>query len=68
MTALEQAQALQQQAIEILLTERDAIDARLRQLGHGQEKAALGKKRGRPAKLTESALLSQTGNSESVQM
>lgn len=50
MTAIEQAQALQQQAITILLAEREQIDAQLAQLGHGQEKAAPGKKRGRPVK------------------
>jgi hypothetical protein len=47
MTAIEQALALQKQAIEILLAEREQIDAHLSQLGHGQ-----GKKRGRPAKST----------------
>jgi hypothetical protein len=49
MTAIEQAQALQQQAISILLAEREQIDVHLAQLGHGQ---APGKKRGRPAKLS----------------
>jgi hypothetical protein len=33
MTALEQANELQQQAIELLLAERQAIDERLAQLG-----------------------------------
>ena len=45
MTAIEQAQALQQQAIAILLAERDEIDAHLAQLGYGQETK---KRRGRP--------------------
>ena len=50
MTALEQATELQQRAVGILLAERDAIDARLQQLGYGEIKTALSKKRGRPCK------------------
>ena len=50
MNAIEQARQLQDQAIAILLAEREAIDHQLAQLGHGQEKATLGKKRGRPSK------------------
>lgn len=49
MTAIEQAHALQQQAIAILLAEREQIDAHLAQLGYSKE-ATLGKKRGRPTK------------------
>ncbi len=45
MTAIEQADALQEQAITVLLAERQQIDDRLTQLGHGE-----GKKRGRPRK------------------
>jgi hypothetical protein len=52
MTALEQVEQLTQQAITILLTERDAIDARLLQLGHNKTALPL-KKRGRPAKISE---------------
>jgi hypothetical protein len=48
MTAIEKAQALRQQAIAILLAEREQIDTHLAQLGYG-EKAAL-KRRGRPPK------------------
>ena len=48
MTALEQVEQLTRQAVAILLTERDAIDARLQQLGHN--KTAPMKKRGRPCK------------------
>ena len=44
-TALEQANALTDQAIELLLAEREQIDQRLAQL---QNKTALPKKRGRP--------------------
>jgi hypothetical protein len=50
MTALEQASELQQQAIQLLLTEREEIDHRLAQLGHGQEKTTTMKRRGRPPK------------------
>jgi hypothetical protein len=46
MTAIEKALELQNQAIAILLAERELIDEHLAQLGHGQ-----GKKRGRPAKV-----------------
>jgi hypothetical protein len=49
MNAIEQAQALQQQAIAILLAEREQIDVHLKQLGYGTD-TTLGKKRGRPAK------------------
>jgi hypothetical protein len=43
MTALEQATELQAQAVSILLAERDAIDARLRQLGYGENKNHVSK-------------------------
>lgn len=50
MSALEQAEALRQEAISLLLSERQQIDTELEQLGYdGQEKAAF-KKRGRPRK------------------
>jgi hypothetical protein len=52
MTAIEQAQELQRQAVEILIAERGRIDDQLAQLGHGQEKAPSGKKRGRKPKST----------------
>jgi len=58
MTAIEKAQDLQQQAIAILLAEREQIDAHLAQLGHGENKnAPLCKKRGRPAKQHEPSVL-----------
>ena len=50
MTAREQAEELKQQAIALLLKEREQIDVELKALGYGQEKAALGKRRGRPPK------------------
>jgi hypothetical protein len=55
MTAIEKALELQQQAIAILLAERELIDAQLAQLGHGQ-----GKKRGRPLKVQPDPPVSQT--------
>jgi len=39
MTAIEQAEQLRLQAIEILTAERGRIDEQLAQLGHGQEKS-----------------------------
>jgi hypothetical protein len=50
-TAIERANELTQQAIAILLAEREKIDAHLAQLGYGKD-LTLGKKRGRPAKNT----------------
>jgi hypothetical protein len=50
MTALEQVEQLTQQAMNILLAEREQIDARLAQLGYGNNKTAPMKKRGRPTK------------------
>jgi hypothetical protein len=49
MTAIEQAQELQQQAVAILLAEREKIDTHLTQLGYGREMTR-GTKRGRPVK------------------
>jgi hypothetical protein len=50
MTALEQVAQLKQQAIELLLNEREQIDSELNQLGYGQENAPSGKRRGRRSK------------------
>jgi hypothetical protein len=47
MTALEQAAELQEKAITILLAEREVIDRRLQQLGHG-DRDLQPKRRGRP--------------------
>ena len=64
MTAIEQADALTQEAVELLLAERQQIDDRLHQLGHadgaGQKKTTLGKKRGRPSKLSQPSPLDTT--------
>lgn len=64
MTAIEEAEGLRQQAIAILVKERDEIDACLVQLGHGQEKAPTGKRRGRPIKIQEEALERPSSHSE----
>lgn len=53
MTIIEKSEELRQQAITLLLTEREAIDQQLNTLGHGQEKTA-SKKRGRPRKEDQS--------------
>ena len=50
MTALEQVAQLKQQAIDLLLNEREHIDSELNQLGYGQENAPTGKRRGRRPK------------------
>ena len=50
MTALEQVAQLKQQAIDMLLNEREHIDSELNQLGYGQENAPSGKRRGRRPK------------------
>ena len=50
MTALEQVAQLKQQAIKLLLNEREHIDSELNQLGYGQENAPSGKRRGRRPK------------------
>jgi len=49
MTAIERANELQAQAIQILLAEREQIDTHLKQLGYGEDTIPR-KKRGRPAK------------------
>jgi hypothetical protein len=54
MTTMERAEELRQQAISLLIGERDQIEAQLALLGYGQEKAPSGKRRGRrPKNLTE---------------
>ena len=51
MTARDQANELKNQAIDLLLREREAIEEELKALGYGEIKAALPlKKRGRPPK------------------
>ena len=50
MTAIERVNELKEQAIAILLAEREEIDSHLAQLGYGKIKTAPMKKRGRPTK------------------
>jgi hypothetical protein len=50
MTALEQAEALRQQAIAVLLDEREAIERKLKLLAYGAEQKTASKRRGRPPK------------------
>jgi hypothetical protein len=50
MTAMEQVLELKKRAVEILIAEREQIDAQLDQLGYGKENPAPMKKRGRPTK------------------
>jgi hypothetical protein len=50
MTVFEQVTQLKQQAIDLLLNEREHIDSELNQLGYGQENAPSGKRRGRRPK------------------
>jgi hypothetical protein len=49
MSVIQKSEELRRQAIELLITEREAIDNQLAILGHGQEKSPAGKKRGRPS-------------------
>ena len=51
MTAIKQAHDLKQQAIDLLLNEREKIDQELQQLGHGEIKSP-SKRRGRPPKIS----------------
>jgi hypothetical protein len=59
MTAIEQADELQRQAIALLLAERQQIDDRLAQLGHGDKKSPVAR-RGRPPKQPETSFHSET--------
>jgi hypothetical protein len=52
MTAREQAEELKQQAIDLLLKERNAIEAELKALGYCKENGVATKRRGRPPKAT----------------
>jgi hypothetical protein len=56
MTAIEQADVLTQQAIDLLLAERQRIDNRLTQLGNKKGPAV---KRGRPLKSTQPLISAQ---------
>jgi hypothetical protein len=64
MTTFEQVAQLKQQAVELLLSERERIDAELAILQ--VEKTPAQKRRGRPLKVIESDQLSRTYSSESA--
>ena len=51
MSAIEQAEELRQQAVQLLLAEQELIGERLLQLGYEQENSPVGKRRGRRAKV-----------------
>ncbi len=67
MSAIQQSEQLRQQAIELLLTEREAIDNQLATLGHGQEKTAPSKRRGRPPNPKPEDLELPSGRSDMTQ-
>jgi hypothetical protein len=66
MTIIEQSEELRQHAITLLLDERDAIEQQLTILGHGQEKTAPGKRRGRPKKSLEEGPQTNDGHQQSA--
>ena len=66
MTTFEQVAQLKQQAVELLLSERERIDAELAILQ--VEKTHAQKRRGRPLKVIESDQPSRTYSSESAQI
>lgn len=51
MSAIEKAEELRLQAIQLLLTEQDLIGKRLLQLGYDQENSPAGKRRGKRSKI-----------------
>ena len=51
MSAIEKAEELRLQAIQLLLTEQDLIGKRLLQLGYDQENSLVGKRRGKRSKI-----------------
>jgi hypothetical protein len=61
MTAREQAEELKRQAMDLLLRERDAIEAELKALGYGKENGATVKRRGRPRKTATEASQERDG-------
>jgi hypothetical protein len=66
MAARDQAEQLRQEAIRLLLEERQAIDQMLSTLGYAQEqKATSQKRRGRPPKVH---LISQPEQAEQQQL
>ena len=59
MSAIEEAEALRQQAIKLLLAEQESVKDKLLQLGHGQDNMSVGRRRGRRPKAgAESAVTS----------
>ena len=66
MTTFEQVAQLKQQAVELLLSERERIDAELAILQ--VEKTPAQKRRGRPSKVIVSDQPSRTYSSESAQI
>jgi hypothetical protein len=65
MTALEKAAELQDEAVNILLAEREQIDARLEQLGYGDKKSP-AIKRGRPRKVIVEPSLNESSQEVSA--
>ena len=65
MTALEKAAELQDEAVNILLAEREQIDARLEQLGYGDNKSP-AIKRGRPRKVIVEPSLNESSQEVSA--
>jgi hypothetical protein len=51
MSAIEQAEELRQQAIQLLLAEQERLGESLLQLGYDQENSPAGKRRGRRPKV-----------------
>lgn len=51
MSAIEQAEELRQQAIQLLLAEQEQLGKRLLQLGYDPENSPVGKRRGRRPKV-----------------
>jgi hypothetical protein len=68
METLDKVALLRQQAIDLLLLDREIIDEQLNQLGYGKENAPAQKRRGRKPKQSAEHQLSPGGNSLAVQM
>ena len=61
MGAIEQAEELRQQGIAVLITEREAIDAKLQLMGFGAEEEGPTKRRGRPKKYSQGTAANANG-------
>jgi hypothetical protein len=66
MSALTDVATLKQQAIALLLDERQKIDLELEQLGYGKENAPTQKRRGRRPKVTVDVPPDLSCSSESI--